>query len=274
MTDNLLTLGASLHSNDLPQYRDWLLDKQRDLEIIDLAFHEELDGNWLPNADHIRQQLDGYTGRMGIHGPFQGLPLGAYDSEVRAIVANRLLKGLDYCEAIGGTHMVMHSPFEYLGTPMVPNTPDMGQQVMIDRVAATLEKVLPRAEALKCTLVIETTFDRVPGVLLALVRSFESDYLRLSIDTGHVYINYCQNGGAALDYWVKEAGSSLAHVHIQDTDGYVDRHWAVGDGNINWQPVMQALNALEQSPRMIIELKDKNDIPRSAQYLIDRGLAQ
>ncbi len=273
MADKRLTLGAAMHSKLLPQYRDWLLDKQRDLELQDLAWHEELDGDWLPNVDHIRQQLSDHTGRLGIHGPFQGLPLASYDSEVRAVVAKRMLKGLDYCAEIGATHMVAHSPFMFLGTPMAPNTTNMGQQGVIDLTHATLETVLPRAQEIGCAIVIETIFDRTPGMLLALVKSFDSEFVRLSIDTGHVFINYTQYGGAPLDYWVDEAGDYLEHVHIQDGDGHSDRHWVPGDGDINWRVLFSALAKLEQTPRMIIEIKDETDILRADQWFVDEGLA-
>lgn len=274
MGEKLPVIGAAMHSKFLPQYRDWLLDKQRDLELQDLGWHEELNGDWLPNVEHIRQQLDGYSGRLGIHGPFQGLPLGSYDSEVRAVVASRLLKGLDYCAEIGATHMVLHSPFQVLGKPFAPSTPDRGQQAVIDRTKATLESVLPRAETINCKLVVETTFDTEPSILLALIKSFASDYLRLSIDTGHVYVNYQLNGGAPPDYWVQEAGSLLEHVHISETDGHADRHWVPGDGNINWWAFFKAVSQLDNNPRMVIEIKDQTDIARAATWLADQGLAE
>ncbi|MBC8100744.1 MAG: sugar phosphate isomerase/epimerase, partial [Armatimonadetes bacterium] len=122
-------------------------------------------------------------------------------------------------------------------------------------------------------LVIENIFDHHPLMLTALVRSFESEYVRQSLDTGHAYINYTQ-GAPAVDYWVKTAGELLGHVHLQDTDGYSDRHWTIGDGKIDWRCLFAALAELPQQPRLVLELADNTDIPRAMRWFSERGLAR
>jgi hypothetical protein len=63
---------------------------------------------------------------------------------------------------------------------------------------------------------------------LDLARSFDSAAVKLSIDTGHAHNAHCDQGAVPVDYFVVAAGEWLAHVHLQDTDGFADRHWAPG----------------------------------------------
>ena len=55
--------------------------------------------------------FDGYTGRLGIHGPFWGFKIDSQDPLIRSVVTRRLLQGLEACEMVGATQMVIHSPF-------------------------------------------------------------------------------------------------------------------------------------------------------------------
>jgi sugar phosphate isomerase/epimerase len=63
------------------------------------------------------------------------------------------------------------------------------------------------------------------------------------------------------------------HVHLQDTDGFADRHWAPGRGTINWASVFAALAASPADPHIVLELRDRDDIPDAMAYLERNGLA-
>lgn len=269
-----LTLGAALKVKDLPHFADWLKDRQRDLEIqdgYDLALLDA--GDWRGLAAEARRILDGHSGRRGIHAPYQNTHLGAFDPKYRAFVIDRYKQALDFCAEVGGTHMVCHSPMQFLGNPFVPSTLEITQHPLYQAVAATLDAVVPHAEKIGCALVIENIWDRLPWLWARIVRSYNSPFVRLSVDTGHAMITHLE-GAPPVDHWLKEAGEWLAHVHIQDTDGYGDRHWAPGDGNLNWRAVFSVLSSLPQTPRLILELYDASEIGRGAAYLQRLGLAE
>lgn len=270
--NNKPILGAAMPSTKLAEYRDWLLENQRDLEIQDAAMPDFLDTDWLPIVKSIRSQLDGHTGRVGIHGPFWGLPIAAIDSKVRSAVKERLKQSLDFCAELAATHMVVHSPLEFLGTPFAPLSRNNGFD-LLEVIHSTLDEAVAYATSIQCALVIETIYDRDPRTWMGLVKSFDSQYVRASVDVGHVFINH-QLGAPAPDYWIREAESWLGHVHLQDSDGYADRHWLPGDGSINFKAIFDALGTLEQNPRLIIEVVDKGgSIIKAAQWLEQQGLA-
>lgn len=269
----LLTVGAAMPSTKLPDFINWLNESSRDLELQDPVNVEILDGDWQSHAAQIKSILDGYTGRIGVHGPFISLTLAAHDPKIRAVVSGRMLQSLDFCAEIGATHMVVHSPTNFLGTPFLPHTDTMDQEYVLDALHETLKDVLPKAAQIGCTLVMENIFDQDPGFWVTMVKSFNSDHLRCSVDTGHAHINHMR-GAPPVDYWLREAGPLLDHVHIQDTDGHSDRHWLPGEGTIRWASVFRELEKIEQKPRLLLELADVDRTIEAAAWLKSQGLAQ
>lgn len=266
-------VGAALMAADLAAFGEWLREGRRDIEIQDPIMPMVLDGDWRAVARGARAALAGHGGRLGIHGPFMGLSLAPYDPLVRELVIARLRQGLAFAEELGGTHMVVHSPFMSFGHPAHTHTPAAARRHDIEAAHAVLEPLLPVAEAIGCALVIENIADGGPAPLLDLVRSFGTPLVRASLDTGHAAIMQGA-GGPAPDQWVREAGDLLGHVHLQDTDGLLDRHWAPGDGTVSWFAVFQALAELPQRPRLVLELNSPAHVARGAAYLAGRGLAR
>ena len=101
-----------------------------------------------------------------------------------------------------------------------------------------------------------------------------SPNMRLSVDTGHANLVHGSNGAPPVDYFLKDAGDMLAHVHLQDTDGFADRHWIPGEGSIHWASVLDALAALKIKPRLIVEVfKNIHRVPAAVKRFEDLGLA-
>jgi sugar phosphate isomerase/epimerase len=270
---HLPVLGAALPLAKLPQHIDWLNEHGRALEVQDPFSPAVLDGDWKAVARNVQSVLDGYTGNLGIHGPFVNLTLSCQDPMIQEVVNTRLRQGLDFAFEIGATHMVIHSPFKFFGSPFVPNSPAMGLADEIARVHATLDPLLPLAQEAGCMFVIENIFDTNNQPLLALVRSFDSPFVRMSLDVGHAFIAH-QAGGPTPDQWAADAGDLLGHVHLTDNDGQYDRHWQPGHGNINWYAIFAAIRKSGASPRLILELRDTDEIPHAARWLTEQGLAR
>ena len=264
-----LTIGANLKIVDLPDHIDWLIESRRDLELFDASDGSVLDNDWQGLASHVCTLLDGYQGRLGIHGPWDGLPLLCRDLRVREVVVYRLKQALDFAAAIGATQMILHSPFEFYGSPMVAHTPAHGLEEEISQVHLVLDEVLPQAQSVNCEIAIEVSYDTHSGPLIKLVESFQSEYVRVSLDTGHAFILQ-RLGGPPPDQWVRDAGSLLSHLHLEDTDGFLDRHWPPGEGNVNWFPLFEALAELDHRPRLLLEVKP-NKIKQSFEWLSMRG---
>lgn len=267
----LPVLGACLTAPTLERLRDWAFDAARDLELQDFYWPNVLAGDWTPLTDRYRRLLDGYTGRVGIHGPFWGFAIDTMDPEVLAVVRRRLNQGLDICAAVGGTHMVVHSPFTTWDWHNLDAWPG-GREGKIERTVANIAEIAKRAEGMGVALVIENIEDKDPRDRAALAAAFESPAVRLSVDTGHAHYAHGATGAPPVDHYILAAGAKLEHVHIQDTDAFGDRHWAPGDGTIRWASVFNAIALTGARPRVMLELADEAEIERGWAHLKALGL--
>lgn len=271
--DTLPVLGACMPVAALRDHLDWLVADQRDLEIQDFTDAALLNDGWRDRAAEAREMLRQHTGRRGIHGPFWGFSIGSKDVDIQALVARRMDQALDAAAEMEADQIVIHSPY----TTWDHNNIDMLPDARADRIAcarACLGAALKRAESLGVTFVLENIEDRDPMERARLADALESPAVALSIDTGHAHYAHVSTGAAPVDYFVTAAGSRLAHVHIQDADGYADRHWAPGMGTINWKAVFAALGRIDARPRLNLELRDKTQIKSGAAALAEMGLAR
>lgn len=259
-------IGAALTLIDLPRYRDWLFEGARDLELQDFVFASILAGDWRPFADMARKLLDGFPGRLGIHGPFSGFEIDARDPEIRAVVAKRLDQALDVCAAIGARQMVIHSPYRAWDHANLP-LKRRGWEDRLDAAHKAIGAAVKRAGDQGVTLVIENIQDVDPMARLRLAQSFGSEAVKLSVDTGHALWAHHATGAPPVDEFIRQAGPLLGHVHLQDADGWADRHWAIGDGIIRWPPILRAIAETGADPHMILELNDPAGILPSAEAL-------
>ena len=147
-----------------------------------------------------------------MHGP-TSVPLASKDPGMRALAQERLSQGLDVCEELGLTQMVIHSPYIHWDQENLYRLPGRRAEKLTDFIA-TIEPVMPRAEELGVEMVIENIEDRDPVIRRDIVRHFESAALILSIDTGHAY--YANRIGAApsVDMFVRATGEDLVHMHL------------------------------------------------------------
>jgi len=278
MADLPLKIGAALMVEDLPTYRDWLIDGQRDLELQDFLKPDVLLGDWRALVAEAKRHLDGFEGRLGIHGPFYDLPLDIKDPELAPILSRRMVTAVEAAAALGATQMVVHSPYKtwdwynFGNNPRAGNTPSSAEAT-ISRVQENLRPAVTLAETHGITLVIENIEDIDPAWRRDLAASFGSDHVRLSIDTGHAHYAHAATGAPPVDFFVTDAGAMLSHVHLQDADGFADRHWPPGRGTVNWHAVFCAIAALPQTPHLVLELRHSADIPAAMAYLEREGLA-
>ncbi|MDJ0627454.1 MAG: sugar phosphate isomerase/epimerase family protein [Rhodobacter sp.] len=271
MTD-LPVIGAQLSVLDLDRHRDWLFEKNRDLELPEFCMADILAA---PDVfvGMAKEKLDGWNGRLGIHGPFSGFELDVKDREIRAVAQKRLDQALDVCAALGAVQMVVHSPFDLWDAHNLGNGPK-DRDRRLGAILDTLRPALTRAEDLGVVMVLENIKDVDPAERARIVDAADSAALRLSVDTGHANWAHTMAGAPPPDRFISAAGEALAHVHLQDTDGFADRHWVLGEGNIPWPAVFSALSEIKSNPHLIVEINEFNRVPEAVAHLQVLGLGQ
>ena len=270
---SLPILGLALTRKDFDGLEAWIRADDRALELQGfvpwqaLDAPEEMIASW-------RAALAGHAGPLGIHGPFLGLDLCSVGPEARAVVRKRYLQGLAVCEALSGTHMVIHSPFNHWMVNNRVNFPQIKPQ-MIEAAADCLTPVLARAAEIGCTLMLENCDDCDPLDRLDVIATLDHPNLMASIDTGHADIVHGRYNAPPVTDFITQAGAHLGHVHLQDVDGYADRHWHPGEGRINWPAVFAALADSPALPRLILEVRKGTErLPQTVEALHARGLAR
>ncbi len=279
--NSLPTLGLAAHLDEIeqvPGLRNFLFERDRDLEIRDLVVLGNSDPDRCKSiAARARRMLDGHRGRVGIHGPYEGLMIDTPDPDIRAIVQARFRAGLSALATMqggrGGGHMVVHSPYTTWHSYNRGTFHDDCTGIL-ERTHACLGPLVKQAEDQGLMLVIENCEDKDPTERVALAKSFNSPAVRVSLDTGHAHYAHGATGAPPVDTFVAAAGAALAHVHLQDADGWADRHWAIGQGTIRWHSLFRALTALTQMPGLLLEMADVRDVFPSASWLQGEGLAQ
>ena len=267
-----LKIGACLAAAEIATYRDWLFDADRDIELQDFFEPVALLSELEDRVAAAKAALDGHRGRVGIHAPFMGLPIDGPDPEIAPLITARYLSAVEAADCVGARQMVLHSPFDAWFENNFYNYPGV-LEAKQDQVHTILGPVVRAAEVAGITLVLENILDVDPSRRRILADSFGSDAVAVSIDTGHAQLARRLSGAPPVDYFVRDAGAKLAHVHIQDVDGHADRHWAPGDGEIEWAAVFRALAEGPSQPHLVLELRDKADIPKGFAHLQNLGLA-
>ena len=267
-----LKIGACLTSSEIADHRGWLFDDERDIELQDFGSYKALTTEFDARIDAAQTALVGFKGRLGIHGPYEGLDMDNKDEEVQAVITKRFLKALEAADRVGARQMVLHSPYTrwyHWNRLAKPNY----WETKLERVHSVMTPVVKAAETYGITLVIENILDVDPASRRAMVDSFDSSAIALSIDTGHAHLARRMSDAPPVDYFVRDAGDQLQHVHIQDLDGHADRLWAPGEGEIHWKEVFRALGECNAKPHLVLELRRKSDIPAGFGYLKNLGLA-
>ncbi len=267
-----LKIGACLRACEIGDHRDWLFDAGRDIELQDFMTFAALTDERKDRIAAAKEALRGHQGRIGIHGPYEGLDIDNKDAELRPLITKRMLLALEAAAAIGARQMVLHSPYRKWYQNNILAQPDYAEN-KLGRIHQVLDPVVKQAEVEGITLVIENIEDVAPATRRTLVDSFASPAIALSIDTGHAHLARRMSDAPPVDYFVRDAGAQLRHVHLQDLDGHADRHWAPGEGEIHWVEVFRALADCPSAPHLVLELRRKSDIPQGFAYLRDLGLA-
>lgn len=273
MIHELPKLGVALTLPYLRTHRDWIIEEQRDLELQDFIFIEPLLNPDKP-VEEIKGLLDGFEGRLSLHGPFFGFKIDCPDPGLVTVIQDRLLKCLDVCAELKADQMVVHSPVSSWDNPNHAVFPEYRLR-QIANTASLMKPVVARAAEYGVGLVLENIEDIDPAARAALAQEMNDggDTVKLSIDTGHAFYAHKTTGAPPVDVYVSVAGADLRHIHLQDADGYADRHWHPGDGDINWNALFAAIARLPQAPRLIIEVRDQAGVRRGIDYLRAAGLA-
>lgn len=169
-----------------------------------------------------------------IHGVSGGLhwakPLSDPDGNVAMEGVEAIKKEIDDCRAYGGTTVLV-----------VPGvvTPKVSHRKVEEMSRFYIKNMLLHdAEAKGIILAIEEVWNRFllsAPAFAAYVDSFDSPWVKAYFDVGNVVeYGYPQE-------WIRELGHRIAKIHIKDYSKAKRFEPKLGEGEVNWKEVRQAL---------------------------------
>jgi sugar phosphate isomerase/epimerase len=216
------------------------------LDGISLERHERL-------ADSFHQR--GRT--ITLHGPFMDLSPGSPDPEVIRVTRHRLQQMAELAALYRPAAVVCHAGYDASRYAFCRE--EWGQ-----RALETWSWAADRVARAGSRLVLENVYERHPGELVPLFDDLASQGVGFCLDAGHL----SAFGKMRLEEWLPPLGSRIRHLHLHDNDGVQDDHLALGDGHIDFAPLVDFL-VRKSGADVIVTLEPHNekDLWRTLRYL-------
>lgn len=254
-----ITLNMGYFS-DLAATRRLAEERGLGIEVQHFADGQTLDTDWRERAQEIKAALKGFPGFISMHGPYDGLDPGAWDSQIRAASRGRYLHALQIADLIGAKLIVFHNWYN----------PELrfhgGVKKWVDRRAPVWADFARAAEKYGMTLVLENVWELTPEPQIALLDAVNSPHLKACLDTGHANMTATTPlvGPAG---WIDALGERLVYVHAHNNSGVADDHWKLGHGTLDVRAVFKQLEARATPPRVCLEMRNTPDQLESLTFL-------
>ncbi|MBN1581716.1 MAG: sugar phosphate isomerase/epimerase, partial [Anaerolineae bacterium] len=89
-----------------------------------------------------------------------------------------------------------------------------------------------------------------------MMRAVGSPRLKVNLDIGHAQIT-----DDDLIVSVRELGSAIAHLHLEDIKDRVHRHLPFGEGDIDFAALRQTLGDIKYTGPYVVDLFGLDDAP-------------
>jgi sugar phosphate isomerase/epimerase len=200
----------------------------------------------------LAAQLTASGRRPTVHAPFFDLSPGAMEPLVRAVTLQRLTQALQAAANLGAHLMVVHPGYDRWRYPNLA-------AAWVDQATETLAPLVAQAAACDCRLALENIYEETPDTLLALVERLDSPWFGHCFDIGHWRLF----GTVSQAEWLSAIAPRLLHLHLHDNHGQSDEHLPVGEGTIDFAPLLQRLPNLARRPSITLEAHNPADLQRA-----------
>ena len=190
--------------------------------------------------------LESYTQDFIIHAPYHGMNIASLFEAIR----KASVEVMTNCFATAAE----------IGAPVVVHPGYYAWEQEKGRSDRQFKKSLVELRDAAADLSLTFWFENMGGMNFFNLRTPEDipliENTGLTLDTGHANLNHCLPGFLEGDF---------SHVHLHDNNGKKDTHSAVGEGNIDFFPVISALQ--RTGATAVLEVKDFEGVMRSREVL-------
>jgi sugar phosphate isomerase/epimerase len=185
------------------------------------------------------------------HSPFTNIDLGSASEHERKNSIHWTLKSLEYCRALGCSHMVLH-PGARTSMEIKGDSSEIK-----GRIVSVLREVSSTAEDYGIRLLLENMmqyeirrYGSSTRDLLEIILEVNSDSLGICLDTGHAIMSKLN-----VHDEVKIADGLLYSIHANENDGSSDAHLLpLNMKTIDWRLFLKKLSAIRYSGPFMLEV--------------------
>jgi len=216
----------------------------------------ELDALDQSLLERIAQTLAAQNLRPYVHAPFFDLNVGALDPVIRQVSQQRLFQTLTFARRLNAGVMVVHPGVDKWRYPNLA-------QAWLSNAKTSFQSLTEQAASARCRLAIENIYEETPGLLVQLVEEINSEWFGLCFDVGHWHLF----GKACISEWLEAITPHLYHLHLHDNHGRADDHLPVGEGAIDFQPLLSSIQQMTPLPSMTLEAHTVAHLKQSLQQV-------
>lgn len=204
------------------------------------------DGDFNESAQHVED----LGCRITLHGPFEGVDLGADNTEL-LLESHRLMERLLEAAAIMKPQTVVchtgYSPGE------------AHSREWIKRARKAWAHYAEAFHDKGTALLLENVHEPSAGVMAMLTEGIP--HLGVCLDTGHLNAY----GDGDLNAWVRLLGEATREIHLHDNHGGEDLHLPPGEGSMDLTPAMEL--ARQKGVIVTLEPHVPEDLPAGLAFV-------
>lgn len=249
-------------------------DMQHIEESIELAekYHAHFEYNdfflpkvYLDEAEvekriNFYQSLNRDRSRDTLHGAFLDVTIHSQDAQIREISRARVRQSLEIAERLGIRGVVFHVNLiagyydeNYLNGWLHASV-DFFKEMLIE---------FPKLE-----IFVENMFEARPDDLKRLAEAMKEEArFGICLDYAHAVVF-----GKDAAYWTRELAPYVKHMHINDNDLFDDKHWTIGDGQIDWTEFSDVMKKNQIDATILLELRGNESFKKSVDYMIRQSI--
>ncbi|GAB1352756.1 MAG TPA: sugar phosphate isomerase/epimerase family protein [Candidatus Rifleibacterium sp.] len=213
--------------------------------------------------EDLRGLAESQNFRSTLHAPFYDLNVGARDRSIRMASFERLIWAVETASILGSGVVVVHP-----GYGVGPGEIDI--EIWLGRAGGFLKKLVEYAGERNIKIAFENIFDSRPDYLVRLLDFVNAPNAGICFDVGHFNIF----SKLPMQAWLTALGPKIFEFHLHDNDKSADQHRAIGDGNLDYQPLINWHNTLPEgnSPVLTLEQPDRSHVLKSITKIQNWGI--
>ncbi len=254
-------MGDTMRLHIIPRYKEaeaWA--ELAEKENAAFEYNEFFMPNILDDEKTLTEVLDTYKALPRdrsmdtLHGVFFDIVVNSADAKIRAVCQARCEKSMEFAEELGCRAVVFHTnyitgfkSFSY-------------RDQWVKENAEYYHKLISDHPSLN--VFVENMFDDSPELIRRLAEEMKDERrFGLCFDFAHAYLwDY------PIEYWLKELGPYIRHVHANDNMKDEDSHLPVGDGSIPWNDIDYGILKKNRAS-FLIEVNSLEKVEKSLKYL-------